>query len=87
MKRAEFPLIMSPNLGCPRITSLEGLKKGETIPLIIAGLYGEFTSPLRDAVEGVLYLRLCDSLGGNAHDILLHPVDDPRGDKGLESLE
>jgi hypothetical protein len=77
MKGAEFPLIMSPNLGCPRIVSLEGLKKGETIPLIIAGLYGEFTSPLRDAFEGVLYLRLCDSLGGNSHDIPLHPVDDP----------
>ncbi|UCH08351.1 MAG: metallophosphoesterase [Deltaproteobacteria bacterium] len=77
MERAEFPLIMSPNLGCPRIVSLEGLKKGETIPLIIAGLYGEFASPLRDAFEGVFCLRLCDSLGGNAHDIPLHPVDDP----------
>ena len=51
MKGAEFPLIMSPNLGCPRITSLEGLKKGETIPLIIAGMYGEFTSPFGERHE------------------------------------
>jgi hypothetical protein len=40
MERAEFPFIVGPNLECPRITSLEGLKKGETSPLIIAGLYG-----------------------------------------------
>jgi hypothetical protein len=56
MERAEFPLIVSPNLECPRITSLEGLKKGETSPLIIAGLYGEFTSPFgeRDEVTAKL---------------------------------
>jgi hypothetical protein len=63
MKTIEFPLVISPNLGCPRIFSLEGLKKGETIPLIIAGLYGEFKFPLRDAFEGILYLRLSYSQG------------------------
>ena len=78
MKEAEFPLVLSPNLGCPRIVSLEGLKKGETIPLIIAGRYGEFACPLRDTFEGMFYLRLCDSLGENAQDIQLHPVDDPQ---------
>ena len=77
MKAIEFPLIISPNLGCPRIVSLEGLKKGEKIPLIFAGLYGEFTSPLRDAFEGVFYLRPCDSLSETALDIPLYPVDDP----------
>ena len=57
MKAAEFPLVMSPNLGCPRIVTLEGIKKGETIPLVVAGRYGEFTSPLRDAFQATLYLR------------------------------
>ncbi|HUT71852.1 MAG TPA: metallophosphoesterase [Desulfatiglandales bacterium] len=77
MKPIEFPLLISPNLGCPRIVSLEGLKKGEKIPLILAGLYGEFTSPLRDAFEGVFYLRPYDSLSETALDIPLYPVDDP----------
>ena len=78
MKAIEFPLVISPNLGCPRIVSLEGLKRGETISLILAGQYGEFTSPLRDAFEGVFYLRSCVSLSENALDILLYPSDDPK---------
>jgi hypothetical protein len=77
MKTIEFPLVISPNLGCPRIVSLEGLKKGERIPLIIAGQYGEFKSPLRDAFEGIFCLRLSYCQGEDALDIPLHPVHDP----------
>ena len=66
MKAAEFPLVISPNLGCPRILSLEGLKKGETIPLIIAGRYAEFKSRLRDAFEDIFFLRLSYSQGEDA---------------------
>jgi predicted MPP superfamily phosphohydrolase len=77
MKAAEFPLVISPNLGCPRIVTLAGIKKGETVPLVVAGRYGEFTSPLRDAFEGIFFLRLSHSLGEGAIDIPLYPVDDP----------
>jgi predicted MPP superfamily phosphohydrolase len=78
MKAAEFPLVVSPNLGCPRIVTLEGMEKGETIPLIVAGRYGEFTSPLRDAFEGIFFLRLSYSQGEDAIDIPLHPAGDPQ---------
>lgn len=77
MKAAEFPLVISPNLGCPKIVSLEGLKRGETIPLIVAGRYGEFISPLRDAFEGIFFLRLSYSQGQDALDIPLYPAQDP----------
>ena len=78
MKAAEFPLVISPNLGCPKIMSLEGIKRGETISLIIAGRYGEFTSPLRDAFEEILFLRLSYSQGEDALDIPLYPAQDPQ---------
>ena len=75
MKKTEFPLIISPNLGCPEIVSVEELKKGKTIPLIMAGQYGEFISPLRQEFEGAFYLRPSD--GGRA-EILLDIMDNPK---------
>jgi len=78
MKKTEFPLIMSPNLGCPKIISLEGIKKGGTISLIIAGRYGQFSSPLGDAFEGTLYLRPSSSQDEDAKDIPLYLARVPR---------
>jgi len=78
MKAAEFPLVISPNLGCPRIVTLEGIKKGETISLIIAGRYGQFSSPLGDAFQGTLYLRPSSSQDEDAKDIPLYLAHDPQ---------
>ena len=75
MEQTEFPIIISPNLGCPEIVSVEELKKGKTIRLIMAGQYGEFASPLRQEFEGALYLRPSD--GGGA-EIPLSIMDDPK---------
>jgi predicted MPP superfamily phosphohydrolase len=78
MKETEFPLIISPNLGCPKIISLEGIKRGETISLIIAGQYGQFSSPLGDAFQGTLYLRPSSSQDEDAKDIPLYLAHDPQ---------
>ena len=78
MKAAEFPLVISPNLGCPRIFTLEGIKKGETIPLVVAGRYGEFTSPLRDAFQGTLYLRPSSGQDEDTKDIPLYLSHEPQ---------
>lgn len=74
MKPTEFPLIISPNLGCPEIVSVEELKEGKRIPLIVAGQYGEFICPLREIFAGAFYLRPSD---GGAAEIPLHIKDDP----------
>lgn len=66
-KSKEFPLILSPNLGCPRIISLEEIKKGsEFLTLIIAGQYGEFVSPTKEEFEGVF--KLIPSYNGEGYD-------------------
>lgn len=76
MKPTEFPLIISPNLGCPEIVSVEELKKEKTtIPLIVAGQFGEFVSPVKEIFEGAFYLRPSD--GGSA-EIPLYIMDDPK---------
>ena len=67
MKPTEFPLIFSPNLGCPYIVSIEDISK--PISLIVAGQYGEFTNPLKEAFQGALFLRASD---GSAQEIPLH---------------
>ncbi|MEA3282279.1 MAG: metallophosphoesterase [Euryarchaeota archaeon] len=74
-KTTEFPLIISPNLGCPEIVSLEELGKGKTIPLIVACQCGEFVSPLKELFEGAFYLRPSDGASAN---ILLNIVDEPK---------
>ncbi|MBE9574868.1 MAG: metallophosphoesterase [Proteobacteria bacterium] len=78
MKTKEFPLIVSPNLGCPKIISLEGIRRGETISLIIAGRYGQFSSPLGDAFQGTLYLRPSSGQDEDTKDIPLYLAHDPQ---------
>ena len=56
MSAGEFPLIINPNLGCPKIISLEELEQEKTIDIILAGQYGEFTSFSKEMFEGILSL-------------------------------
>lgn len=77
MDSKEFPLILSPNLGYPKIISIEEIKYGKTISLIIAGQYREFTFPLKDAFEGTLYLRPSYSEDEEIEEIPLYITQDP----------
>ena len=74
IKAIEFPLVISPNLGCPEIVSVEEIKKGKPIPLIVATQYGEFTSPLKEMFAGMLHLQPSDE---QTKEILLEVVDEP----------
>lgn len=79
MKMNDFPLIISPNLGCPLIISLDELKQGKTISLIIAGQYSLPTIPLNGEFLGTLYLRRSNSnIDGDHKDILLSIKGEPR---------
>ncbi|MGQ3685959.1 MAG: metallophosphoesterase [Candidatus Loosdrechtia sp.] len=60
----EFPIIISPNLGCPLIISVKELGHGKTISLIVAGKYGGAVIPLRNEFIGNLSLRLSYSHKG-----------------------
>lgn len=75
MERTDFPLIISPNLGCPEIVSVEGLKNGKTLPLIIAGRYGSSVLPVKKMFDGVFFVRPSD---GGSPEIPLYVTDDPR---------
>lgn len=67
MNPAEYPLILSPNLGCPQIISLEKMNKGtKFLTLIIAGEYGEFASPTKEKFEGAF--KLTPSYNGEGYD-------------------
>ncbi len=77
LKPKDFPLVISPNLGCPHIVSVENLKAGKTISLIIAGQYGEFSSPLKDPFRNILFLRSSYRDGVKNKRIPLDPVHDP----------
>lgn len=70
-KTDEFPLIISPNLGCPHIISTVEFRQGNTFTLIIAGRYGELTTPLKDGFRGTLFLRASYSSGKASKDIQL----------------
>ncbi len=67
----EFPLIISPNLGCPHIISLDEIKQGRTFTLIIAGHYGELTTPLKDEFNETLFLRASNSSGRVSQEVRL----------------
>ncbi len=67
----EFPLIISPNLGCPHIISIDEIKQGKTFTLVVAGRYGELTTPLKDSFKGILFLRISSSSGKSSKDIQL----------------
>ncbi len=59
MNAEEFPVIISPNLGCPLIVSLEDHNKDDPSPiqLIVADQSADGSSPLRGLFEGKLSLR------------------------------
>jgi Icc-related predicted phosphoesterase len=72
MDSKEFPLILSPNLGCPKIISREDLKCGEyIISLIIAWQDGEFSDPLDESLNDSLYLRPFQNKKDSSNDIPL----------------
>lgn len=73
-KPNDFPLIISPNLGCPIIVSIKELK---TIPLIIAGRYDDSAVPLKGDFAGTLYLRPSYPEDGTAKDIPLSIQSNP----------
>lgn len=53
---SDFPLIISPNMGCPKIISLDEIEQKETIDIILAGQYGEFTHLPKKKFEGAFKL-------------------------------
>lgn len=57
MNQTDFPLILSPNLGCPEIFYVEELRTGNNISLVVAWQCGEFNAPLKKALGGNLFLR------------------------------
>jgi len=60
MESEEFPLILSPNLGCPQIVPLRDTDHRElnkTFTLIVATRYGEFTTPAQRFFSGRFLLR------------------------------
>ena len=67
----EFPLIISPNLGCPHIIPIDKIKQGKTFTLVIAGRYGELTTPLKEGFKGTLFIRASRSSGKALKDIQL----------------
>lgn len=63
MNSDEFPLILSPNLGCPLIVEVDEDLAGSPdleLTLIVAGRYGEFDSPVKELAGGRLFLRPSD---------------------------
>lgn len=75
MKLSEFPLIISPNLGCSEIISVEELENGKTIPLIVACQYGEFSSPVKEIFEGRIFLQRSD---GKSAKIPVKIMNEPK---------
>ena len=69
----EIPLILSPNLGCPRIVELAS---GDvTIPLIVAGQYGDGAIPKKELFEGLF--RVVPSYEGEGREANLVIHEDP----------
>ena len=67
MHSKDFSLKLSPNLGCPQIISLEEIEKSsKSLQLIIAGQYGEFTTPTKEEFEGAF--KLIPSYSGEGYD-------------------
>lgn len=73
----DFPLIISPNLGCPQIISIEEFRQKKEFSLIIAGQYGKSKVPLKDEFMGTLYLRRSHKGDGDKKDIPLSINDEP----------
>lgn len=74
----EFPLILSPNLGCPHLWSVEELSQlGSCMTLIIAGQYGAKSRLLKSALSDKLSLRRSDPRAPLPEPIPLEIVGDP----------
>jgi hypothetical protein len=56
MSAGEFPLIISPNLGCPKIISIDEVEQEKTIEIILAGQYGEYSNISKEMFEGTFKL-------------------------------
>ncbi len=80
MNTEEFPVILSPNLGCPLIVSLEDLNKDVPSPLnlIVADQSADGTGPLRGLFDGKLSLRGSHPENGDPDEVLLSVEEDPR---------
>lgn len=76
LEPTEFPLILSPNLGCPEIVSMDELRDGGMIRLIMAARQGEFAQPLDRMLDGALHLRpLSDPSDEIPLQIMGHPAE------------
>ena len=73
MRFPEFPLILSPNLGCPRIVELRGDRI--SVALIIAGKYGDRTMPTKAVFQDLF--KLIPSYRGEGREIDLVVSEDP----------
>lgn len=73
MRSPQFPLFLSPNLGCPHILDVN--KIPISIPLIVAGQYGSRTRPTKEAFRD--HFRLVPSYQGEGHEVGLVVSDDP----------
>lgn len=52
----EFPMVLSPNLGCPELVNVDDVK----IPLVFAAQPGQFVQPSSAVFIGTLSLRSCN---------------------------
>lgn len=59
LESEEFPLILSPNLGCPEIISAEALMARRTIRLVVATQQSGLRGPPDRILGGALHLRSC----------------------------
>jgi hypothetical protein len=73
MRSREFPFILSPNLGCPRIVELE--KARISIHLIVAGRSGDGTMPPKEVLKDLF--KLVPSYTGEGREADLVVSEDP----------
>jgi predicted phosphodiesterase len=74
MSAVDFPLIISPNLGCPKIISIDEVEQGKTIDIILAGQYGEYSNISKEMFEGVF--KLVSSFKEDKMDEISLVIDD-----------
>jgi hypothetical protein len=60
LEPAEFPVILSPNLGCPEIVCADDLRAGKTVRLIVASQGDGLARPPDKMLAKMVYLRPCD---------------------------
>ncbi|MEJ2716199.1 MAG: metallophosphoesterase [Deltaproteobacteria bacterium] len=79
MAKEDFPVVISPNLGCPIIVSLDELRDPQrpSIPLIIASQDGPGAAPLKSRFDDSLRIRPCYMVEGLPEEIKLNVQGDP----------